>query len=185
MTDLRERTPRADEERWARRRRQPGTLNRLTTSNLDIPPECLDPEYHYHWVNDRRGRVQSLTMHDDYDIVTVDELAENAKRNRAEFNFNRDAYTSGAGDQVTIPVERDGTKAVLLKKPKAFYDHDYEQGCAGRQAMMEARVYEGDLSSDVPDQDETLSGEVTYVPKENTLGGTAPRRRGRIPNRLK
>ena len=65
-------------EQTERRRRQPGSLNRMVTTALSIPEECKDPDYHYHWVNDVRGRVQGLTTHDDYDVVTMDELDEPA-----------------------------------------------------------------------------------------------------------
>lgn len=184
----RERTSRQDEERWARRRRQPGTLNRMVASNLGIPDDCLDPEYRYHLAKDVRGRIQALTTQDDYEIVTFSELEENARRHRAEFKLTRSAFTASTGDMVSIPVERDGTRGILLRKPKDFYEADYEEGCAVRQAMMEARVYGAELTNDVADTKlgkETLDEEHIYAPKENTLGSAAPRRRGRIPQRMK
>lgn len=176
------RIARAETVATERRRRQPGSLNRLATSNLGVPEECKDPEYHYHWVNDKRGRIQALTTHDDYDVVTPEMLEEQGRRNRTDFSMTN--FTTGVYGGVSIPVERDGTHAVLLRKPQRFYDADYEEGCNARQAMMEARVYEGDLANDTDRQD-TLSPDITYVPKENTLGATAPRRRGPIPRRMK
>jgi hypothetical protein len=183
--DVRGRAPRISAERMARRRRQPGSLDRMVTSNLGVPEECLDPEYHYHWINDVRGRVHAMITQDDYDIVTMEELEANAQKRRAEFSLNREGY--GNGGALRVPVERDGTHAVLLKKPLDFYDYDYEDACASRQAMMEGRVYHGEGF----DQEghsgaaEGLDEEHTYVPQGNDLGATAPRRRGRIPQRLK
>ena len=183
------RPPRQETEGTERRRRQPGSLNRMVSSNLGIPDECLDLDnYHYHWANDVRGRITMLTVHDDYDAVTMDELEENARRNRSEFKLNRDGFTSGTGNQVSVPVERDGTRAVLLRKRKTFYEHDYEAQVDARQAMMESVVYDGDLEAlggVAPSgvKGSGLDGEIGYVPKGNTLGDTAPRRKGPIPRR--
>lgn len=181
MSETRDRPSRMDSERWQRRRRQPGSLDRMVTSNLGIPEECKDPEYHYHWINNVRGMPQALNMQDDYEYVTFDELLENARRKRADFTLNRDAY--GGGSHIERLVERDGTKAVLMKKPKDMYEYDYEEAIAGRQAMMEARVYGGELDMEAGGRSEDLQN--AYVPRGNTLGDTVPRRRGRIPNRLK
>lgn len=183
MSDLRERFPRITAERLARRRRQPDSLNRLVGSNLGLPDECVDPEYHYHWINDIRGRPQNLTSSDDYEVVTMDMLEETARQKRAEFTLNRDAYQTGIAGGISRVVERDGTRAVLLRKPKDLYDYDYEEMVAQRQAMMEQRVFHGVTDMEVDGQSESL--ENAYVPKGNTLGDMAPRRRGRIPNRLK
>ena len=183
------RPPRAAVEQTERRRRQPGSLNRLVMSNLGVPDDCLDLDtYHYHWVNDKMGRVGMLTTHDDYDPVTMDELEDNARRNRAEFRLNRDSYTTGTCGGISVPVERDGTRAVLLRKRKTFYEHDYEEQVAARHAMMESIVYEGDTSILGGAAPENVSGsalgaDVAYVPKGNTLGDTAPRRKGPIPTR--
>lgn len=176
------RPPRQAQEHTERRRRQPGSLNRMVASALSIPEECKDPDYHYHWVNDIRGRVQSLTVHDDYDIVTVEELEEIGQRNRADFSLNKDGF-SGNGTTVSVPVERDGTRAVLLKKRQTFYDADYQEGLEQRQAMMESRVYEGQASSDVVGENsrETLDTRTTYVPNGNKL--PPMRRKGPIQPR--
>ena len=158
-------------------------------TNLGIPDECLDTEtYHYHWINDTMGTVGQLCFYDDYDPVTMEELEANAKRNRAEFRLNRDSFTSGAGDMLSVPVNAEGTKAVLLKKRLSFYDADYHEVVERRQAMMEQIVYEGDLAAvgglgdDAPDGP-ALSTDIAYVPKGNTLGDAGLRRKGPIPQR--
>lgn len=173
------RPPRAETTGTERRRRQPGSLNRMVVSPLAIPEECRDPDYHYHWVNDVRGRVHALTTHDDYDIVTMDELDETARRNRADANLARDHL--GSAGNVSVTVERDGTRAVLLKKRQSFYDHDYQEGLAERQAMMEGRVYHGVGESDAVDVGRESLDENTYVPKGNSL--PTMRRKGPIPTR--
>lgn len=176
------RPPREEVEHTERRRRQPGSLNRMVSSNLGIPDECLDLEtYHYHWANDVRGRIAQLTIHDDYDRVTMEELEDNARSNRTDFKLNRDGF-GGSGAQVSVTVERDGTKAVLLRKRKSFYEADYEEQVVARQAMMEAVVYEGDLSA-LDTEGKGLGNDVGYAPKGNTLGDTAMRRKGPIPRR--
>lgn len=173
------RPPRAAAEQTERRRRQPGSLNRMVTSALSIPEECKDPDYHYHWVNDVRGRVQGLTTQDDYDVVTVDELEANLRRNRSDAHFNAGNFT-GNGSTVSLAVERDGTKAVLLKKRQSFYDADYQESLEQRQAMMQGRVYEGALDHDATDVGRE-SDDNTYVPKGNQL--PPMRRKGPIQTR--
>ena len=159
------RPPREAVQQEERRRRQPGSLNRMVMSALSIPEEFKDPDYRYFWANDVRGRVQALTTQDDYDVVTVDELEATGKRNRADMgSFNRGGF-DGSGNNVSTVVERDGTRAVLLKKRLTFYQADYESGLEARQAMMEGRVYEGDTSDD----EKGISPAESYVPKGNSL----------------
>ena len=164
---------------------RPGSLNRMVASNMGIPDQCLDLDnYHYVFANDIRGRIAQLTTYDDYDPVTLEELEANAQRNRATFELNKSSF--GGGGQVTIPVERDGTKAVLMRKRRTFFEADYEENVARRQAMMEAIVYEGDLDAlggveGVKGQG--LDNEIGYIPRGNTLGDAGMRRKGPIPQR--
>lgn len=175
------RPPRAQVEQTERRRRQPGSLNRMVVSPLAIPEECKDPDYHYHWVNDVRGRVHALTTHDDYDVVTMEELDATARRNRADAQINRDILGGGSGPVSTV-VERDGVKAVLLKKRESFYQADYEEGLGMREAMMKGRVFEGVLDNDAgKEAREDADPDNTYVPKGNSL--PAMRRKGPIATR--
>ncbi len=182
------RPPRQAAEQTERRRRVPGSLNRMVASNLGIPDECLDTEnWHYHWINDQMNQVGNLSTYDDYDVVTMEELEENARRNRSEFKLNRDSLTSGSGAGISIPVDRQGTRAVLMRKRRSFYEADYEEMVARRQAMMESIVYEGDMSAlggvESNAKGTTLDNETGYVPKGNTLGDAGMRRKGPIPTR--
>lgn len=178
------RPPRAEAETVERRRRAPGSLNRMQASNLGIPDECLDKEnWHYHWINDQMNAVGNLSTYDDYDVVTMEELEENAKRNRAELRLNRDGLTSGSGSTISVPVDPvRGTKAVLMKKRLSFYEADYHEVVEARQALMEQVVLEGDLEA-LDTDGKGLGNDVGYVPKGNTLGDAGMRRKGPIPQR--
>ena len=177
------RPPRAQAEQGERRRRVPGSLNRMVSSNLGIPDECLDTEtWHYHWINDQMNQVGNLSTYDDYDPVTMEELEANAQRNRSEFKLNRDSLTSGIGQ----PRQHAGRPPGHPRRPDA-------------QAPF---VLRGRLRRDrrsAPRDDGTggpawrpggdrqrrqgLDSEVAYVPRGNTLGDTGMRRRGPIPQR--
>ena len=177
------RQPRVQVEQSERRRRVPGSLNRMVASNLGIPDECLDKEtWHYHWINDQMNQVGNLSTYDDYDPVTMEELEDNARRNRSDFKLNRDSLTSGSGNQISIPVDRQGTRAVLMRKRRSFYEADYEEMVEGRQAMMEQVVLHGDLEA-LDTEGKGLGSDVGYAARGNTLGDTAPRRKGPIPRR--
>jgi len=96
------RTSRADLTAEHRRRRQPGSLNRMVTSNLGIDPSLLDPEYHYHWANDEKGRLRSLTVHDDYEFVSASELGD---------GFDRSMLKAGESEErVSVVVEGRGRR---------------------------------------------------------------------------
>lgn len=178
------RPPRQAVETEQRRRRQPGSLNRMVSSPLAIPEECKDPDYHYHWVNDVRGRVRMLTVDDDYDVVTAEELEENLRRNRSDAHFSASDF-AGNGNTVSLPVDtlKSGQelRAVLLKKRQTFYQADYEEGLAQRQAMMDGRVYEGNLTNDAGKDARETNDPNTYVPKGNHLPPL--RRKGPITRR--
>jgi len=74
---------------------------------LHIPSELKDPNYEHRWVNDRPGRVQQLTQQDDWEPVPGMEGVGLGK-----------SVTERAVDSYT------GERAVLLRKPKEFYDAD-------------------------------------------------------------
>jgi len=103
-------TPRQEQERSARRRREDLGVGRMR--NLAINGK-LDPDFEYRWVNDKPGRVQMLTVDDDWDVVTTEMLG------------NRDAKDKGVGSTVERVVDKtNGTRAVLVRKRKEFYNAD-------------------------------------------------------------
>jgi len=70
-----------------------------------------------------------------------------------------------------------------VKKPKAFYDHDYEEGVEAREDMMAARV----RNNEATENNEARPGgqDKFYAASDNSLGDAGPRRRGPIPRRIK
>lgn len=102
--------PRIEQERAQRRRREDlgaGRLRKLAINGT------LDPNYTYRWINDEPGRVYSLTVNDDWDVVTHEMLGE------------RGAGDKGAGTNVERIVDRaTGKRAVLVRKMKDWYRSD-------------------------------------------------------------
>lgn len=94
----------ADTQKRRRRREGMGAERNL---KLHIPNELKDPNFEYRWVNDRPGRVQQLTKLDDWDRAP--EMMEGT---------GLGTVTERAVDSYT------GERAVLLRKPKEFYDSD-------------------------------------------------------------
>lgn len=63
--------PRKDEVAAERRRRQPGTLDRMQQLKLAVPDSVRAkyPDHTFRWVNDTGTRIHDLTVRDDYDKV--------------------------------------------------------------------------------------------------------------------
>lgn len=94
------------EEVTVQRRRRLG-MGPERNLKLHIPEEMKDPNFEYRWVNDRPGRIQQLTKQDDWDKAP--EMLEGT---------GLGTVTERAVDSYT------GERAVLLRKPKEFYDAD-------------------------------------------------------------
>lgn len=133
----------------AKRRRRADT-SETRNMKLHVPKDQLDPNFVYRFVNDVPGRIHDKTVNDDWEIV---------------------AQTS---DQVPtqrhVGVEATGAsrKAVLLRKPKEYYQEDEDK----KQAAISAR--EEAMRTGVTDSPQGLSGPTTYVP-----GGVNTISRGR------
>lgn len=106
------RYPRAQTEQAERRRRR-SDPDALTGRRLAVDTTRLDPNYEYRWINDDPGRIEALTVHDDWDIVTDTDLKPG---------------TDTPGSQVSTVVGTSangaGKRAYLARKPKAFYQED-------------------------------------------------------------
>lgn len=145
--------PRREDEVKVERRRRTGT-GAERNLKLFVPEEAKDPNFVYRWVNNRPGRVKQLTTMDDYDVVSSDDGAI-------------DAGTS-EGTVVKRTVDRsEGEEAVLLRKPRHFYEADK----AEEQKLLDARDEE--LRAGKVQGSESLSGSEAYVP------GGRPGREGR------
>ncbi len=135
------RPPRAEEVKTERRRRQGDGAER--NMKLFVPEDAKDPDFVYRWVNNRPGRVKQLTTMDDYDVVSSDRI---------------DAGTS-EGTVIKRTVDsNEGEEAVLLRKPRKFYEADK----AEEQKQIDAR--DEQLRAGSVPTSEGLSGSEAYVP---------------------
>lgn len=110
-------TPRIEEERARRRRRDDVSFSRMR--NLAIEGD-LDPRYEYRWINDSPGRVHNLTVRDDWDVVTNDMLGDRHDKDK------------GVGSGVERIVNKgDGGRAILVRKLRDYYVKDKAKEQAG------------------------------------------------------
>jgi len=136
------RPARTEEVKTERRRRQGMGAER--NMKLFVPEEAKEKDFVYRWVNNKPGRVKQLTQMDDYDIVSASETI--------------DPGTAG-GTVVTRTVDRsEGDEAILLRKPRHFYEADK----AEEQKLLDARDEE--LRAGRVESSEGLSGSEAYVP---------------------
>jgi hypothetical protein len=142
------RPPRQEEVKQRRRRRE--GLGADRNLKLAVPENLKDPNFVYRWVNDRPGRVQQLTTMDDWEKAPV--VTE---------------QNAGEGTVETRVVDKSvGERAVLLRKPKEFYEADK----AEEQKQLDAR--DEALRRAPPQDPQGLSGPEAYVPNgRNIIGG--------------
>jgi hypothetical protein len=132
---------RTEEVKTERRRRQGTGAER--NMKLHVPEEYKDPDFQYRWVTNVPGRVKQLTQMDDYEVVSSDKI---------------DAGTA-EGTVIKRTVDRnEGDEAVLLRKPRKYYDADK----AEEQKLIDAR--DEQLRSGAAPSSEGLSGSEAYVP---------------------
>ncbi|MFA6244573.1 MAG: hypothetical protein WC655_26760 [Candidatus Hydrogenedentales bacterium] len=142
------RPPRQEEVKQRRRRRE--GLGAERGLKLGIPDDLKDKEFTYRWVNDRPGRVQQLTKMDDWEKAPIT-TEQNA----------------GEGTVETRVVDKTvGERAVLLRKPKEFYEADKLE----EQKVLDAR--DEAMRRSVLPSSEGLSGPEAYIPGgRNIVGG--------------
>lgn len=145
------RPARTDETKSERRRRaDSGVVQGL---KLHVPEDMKDTEnFEYRWVNDRPGRVHQLTVQDDWDVVSTD---------------RPDQLTAAAeGSVMRRSVDKTtGDNAVLLKKPRKYFEADRLAKQKPVDAM-EAALRHGPAPSP-----EGISGSEAYVPNgKNSIG---------------
>ena len=145
------RPPRAEQVISERRRRaDSGTAAGL---KLHVPADMKDEDkFAYRWVNDRPGRVHQMTKQDDWDVVSTD---------------RPDQLTSDSeGSVMKRAVDKaTGENAVLLRKPKAYFEADRLE----KQKPVDA--IEKALRQGPAPSSEGISGSEAYVPGgKNTIG---------------
>ena len=172
------REERADQTKRERRRRKGGSLNRMVSMKLDVfGADQLDMEnYVYRWVNDDPGRMRMATVNDDYEFVETSEIKD----------YNADA-TDSVGERVRMLAGTDkngnATYTYLLRKRRDWFEDDQNELVTAREAMMEGRVYEGQVDAGLDEQSaEKVSKEKGnfYVPKDTVSLGGLGRRRGPV-----
>lgn len=136
---------RAEEVQRQRRRRE--SLGDDRHMKLGVPEDKKDPNFTYRWFNETPGRLESKTVHDDWDIVkeSVDPTKDN-----------------GEGTAVRRPVgvtpEGKTLYAYLCKKPKDWYQED-----KAKEQKLVNDIEEG-LRQGEAQGAEALAGPHAYVP---------------------
>ncbi len=149
------RPPRKEQNQKRRRRREGMGIER--NLRLFIPEDVKDPDYHYHWINDKPGRLHARTVQDDYDIVTEEEL-KGEKHDGEGTQVKRAIGTGENGEWMY---------SYLCRKPKDFYVEDKAKE-QERIAQFERQAREGiPASNDGLDTDDHA-----YVPegRRNVIG---------------
>jgi hypothetical protein len=139
------RPPRQEQEQQRRRRRE--SLGEDRNLKLHVPSDKKDPNFEYRFVNDRPGRVQQLTQADDWDVVP--------------------SITAEGGNETRVVDKSSGERAVLLRKPKDFYESDKRS----EQKLLDER--DDSMRRGGPSSAEGLtSSDNAYVPGgRNIIGG--------------
>jgi len=148
-TETRARVSRAEETQTQRRRRQPGTLDRMDELTLAIPDEVREanPDSEFRWALDKPRRMHTLTVRDDWDRVAgVEPIPD---------------HTDKSGQQVNL---------VLLKKPREFWEEDQRAKIASLREQEKSL-----MSAKKSDPQDDRSQDVSYVPAGNSIKqGYAP-----------
>lgn len=145
------RAERVEEVKQQRRRRSDSGAT--AGLKLHVPSDMKDEvNFAYRWVNDRAGRLHQMTKEDDWDVVSTD---------------RPDQLTSASeGSVMNRAVDKaSGEKAVLLRKPRKFFDADRLEKQKPVDEIEKALRHGSAPSS------EGLSGSEAYVPGgKNTIG---------------
>lgn len=145
------RQPRAAEETQERRRRNDGTLDRMSELTLAVPQAVREanPDKNFRWINDTGNRIHSKTVLDDWDVVE-------------------------GVDPKTVGTDREGKplKAFLCAKRKDFYAEDEAKKMAALREQERGMIQgerDGTTKQELPDA-------VAYTPSGNTIGAPAGRK---------
>lgn len=116
--------------------------------NLWVDRSKLDPDYQYRWVNVTKNRVQRL-YNRDWDTVSEQDVG---------FSTERHADIA--------PGAREDTRAVLMRKPKQWFNDDQnaKQQRIDEQ-MQRAATGKEIISGKGQDEGGGLSPEHAYMPK--------------------
>lgn len=114
-------------EELKQKRRAARSAEGVVGQRLSVPKEKLDPNYEYRWINDRPGRIQTMTGdYGGWELVADDTI----KPGGAE----------GTNPTVNVGSDEDGRamRAYLARKPKEIYDIDQEIKAEALDEQMSA-----------------------------------------------
>ena len=143
---------RADQVKTERRRRH--SLGYDANLRFSLPPHLKnDPEWRYHWLVDRPGRIAQKTRHDDWDFVEDAETQEDGRNSGAGTRIERHAGV----DQFGNPL-----RAFLVRKKREYDNEDRRE----QQKALDARMaaIKGGRVTNPEGRDLTESGEF-YTPR--------------------
>lgn len=110
--------PRKEVEDQMPRRRKRETAN-MTGRRLGVNESLLDfDKYAYRWINDDPARVQTMTSHDDWNVVMQD-----------DGELKEDVTDLGAAVSVVVGTRPDGSpkRAYLARKLRQWWKDDQRQ----------------------------------------------------------
>lgn len=138
------RPPRQEETQVRRRRRE--TLGADRNLKLHVPEQFKDSNFEYRWVNDRPGRVQQMTVQDDWETVSTQDA-----------QMLQEQVSEGTVIK-RVADKYQGENTVLLRKPKKYYEQDK----AEEQKLLDERdktMRQGALADP-----QGLTGSESYTP---------------------
>lgn len=141
---------RGEEMTQQRRRRNTSALSGKRR-RLFLNTESLDPNFEYRWVNTEPGRVEVLTMQDDWEVV---EDRNGEIKNDVIGDGTKVSIVAGAGASGT-PVQ-----AVLLRKLKKYQDEDRQ----AQQRRIDEK--ENDIRRGAAPAEGGASGDKFYASQE-------------------
>ena len=112
---------------------------------MSIDDEYKDPNFHYAWINDQRSNIFDAKRA-GYEHVFVSEIPSWGVRDVDSAN--------PVSDVISMTVNRDGTKAYLMKQPMEFHKEDEE----AHDRLWKAR--EADMKKDLNSGTEGRYGSV-------------------------
>lgn len=171
------RPPRAQANGEARRRRK-GLLDVMQYSRMNpFDDGMLDHDnYVYRWANDESGRLHALTVNDDYDFMTAEDVP----------GFDASQLDNESDGRLRLIVGQQGSKplyAYLLRKPRNFWEADRHEVSDTFQGVMEGRIFNGETTE--TKESRPGGSDKFYAPSTNQIGsvGGATRRRGPVATR--
>lgn len=142
-TEDRARMSRAEETQVQRRRRQPGTLDRMDELTLAIPDtvEAANPDHTFRWALDNPKRIHNLTVRDDWDRVEgVEPIPDHIDKTGRQANL------------------------VLLKKRKEFWEEDQRAKVTALREQERAL-----MSASKSDPQDNRPDDVSYAAEGNRI----------------